>query len=125
MPSAFSVYFISRLTPGAETLSIFAAPAMVPVIITARTISICRSVLTALPSLLHVYYAPPYAGFATWLGPARRPRLFVFGAHLPFRCRAGPTDRPAMSDLELQTRLLECDMNDKLARLRAKYADIA
>src|SRR5579871_992976 len=46
-PSERSVYLISRLMPGAETLSSFAAPAMVPEIITARMTSIWRSVIIA------------------------------------------------------------------------------
>ena len=43
-PSEVSVYFMSRLRPGADTLRSLAAPAMVPVTITARMTSIWRSV---------------------------------------------------------------------------------
>ena len=39
MPSDFSVYLTSRLMPGADTLSSFAAPPIVPVTITARMTS--------------------------------------------------------------------------------------
>ena len=45
MPSERSVYFISRLMPGADTLSSFAAPPIVPVIITALITSTWRSVI--------------------------------------------------------------------------------
>src|SRR6476469_7379803 len=45
MPSERSVYLTRRLIPGAETLSSFAAPPMVPVTITARITSTWRSVI--------------------------------------------------------------------------------
>src|SRR5947209_6056991 len=45
MPSDFSVYFTSRLMPGADTLSSLAAPPMVPVTMTARMTSTWRSVI--------------------------------------------------------------------------------
>ena len=41
------MYFISLLMPGAETLSSFAAPAILPVTMMARIISICRRVSIA------------------------------------------------------------------------------
>ena len=41
------MYLTSRLMPGAETLSSFAAPVIVPEIITARITSICVSVIIA------------------------------------------------------------------------------
>src|SRR5215470_3535196 len=46
-PSERSVYLTSRLMPGAETLRSFAAPVIVPEIITARMTSICLSVIIA------------------------------------------------------------------------------
>src|SRR5438045_4111131 len=45
MPSDFSVYLTSRLTPGADTLRSFAAPPIVPVTITARITSTWRNVI--------------------------------------------------------------------------------
>src|SRR4029077_5010499 len=45
MPSDRSAYFTSRLMPGADTLSSFAAPPIVPVIITARMTSTWRNVI--------------------------------------------------------------------------------
>src|ERR1700732_5132387 len=45
MPSDFSVYFTSRLIPGADTLRSLAAPPMVPVTMTARITSTWRSVI--------------------------------------------------------------------------------
>ena len=45
MPSDFSVYFTSRLMPGADTFRSFAAPPIVPVTITARITSTWRSVI--------------------------------------------------------------------------------
>ncbi len=45
MPSDFSVYLTSRLTPGAETFKSFAAPPIVPVTITARITSTWRNVI--------------------------------------------------------------------------------
>src|ERR1700744_5653332 len=51
-PSDRSVYLTSRLMPGAETLSSFAAPVIVPEIITARITSICRSVIMGAGSLV-------------------------------------------------------------------------
>src|SRR5260370_37433748 len=45
MPSDFSVYFTSRLMPGADTLRSLAAPPMVPVTMTARMTSTWRSVI--------------------------------------------------------------------------------
>ena len=45
MPSERSVYLTSRLMPGADTLSSFAAPPMVPVTITARITSTWRNVI--------------------------------------------------------------------------------
>src|SRR5262245_26358559 len=45
MPIDLSVYFTRRLMPGADTLSSFAAPPMVPVTITARMTSTWRSVI--------------------------------------------------------------------------------
>jgi len=46
VPRVSSVYFISRLRPGAATFSCLAAPASVPATITARMTSICRRVST-------------------------------------------------------------------------------
>jgi hypothetical protein len=40
-----SLYFTSRLMPGADTLSSFAAPRIVPVTITARMTSTWRNVI--------------------------------------------------------------------------------
>src|SRR5690348_8559912 len=48
MPSERSVYLTRRLIPGADTLSNFAAPPMVPVTITARITSTWRSVIMVL-----------------------------------------------------------------------------
>src|SRR6476620_6094342 len=45
MPSDLSVYFTSRLMPGADTLRSLAAPPMVPVTMTARITSTWRSVI--------------------------------------------------------------------------------
>src|SRR4051812_13122677 len=45
MPSDFSVYLTSRLTPGADTFRSFAAPPIVPVTITARITSTWRNVI--------------------------------------------------------------------------------
>src|SRR3954465_11194437 len=44
-PSDFSVYFTSRLMPGADTFRSLAAPPIVPVTITARITSTWRSVI--------------------------------------------------------------------------------
>ena len=48
MPSERSVYLTSLLMPGAETLSSFAAPPMVPVTMTARITSTWRNVIMRL-----------------------------------------------------------------------------
>src|SRR6266545_5518881 len=45
MPSDFSVYLTRLLMPGADTLSSFAAPPIVPVTITARMTSTWRNVI--------------------------------------------------------------------------------
>src|SRR5579863_8046178 len=57
-PSERSVYLTRRLMPGAETLRSFAAPVIVPEIITARITSICLSVIIARYTTRRCLFAP-------------------------------------------------------------------